>query len=241
MSVDSLLEQNLPQSIMSEERSNELFEFIKERFREKADSPIEQHKEAILGRRPVGRESLAQQEDDGVLHHVLLGQLQRPDTDTPPAHIRGGQDAVAAPDCYDDHRGRVPEQATGAQGLGRCPVAPLPSLVPSVGVVYGQQLPATAKLWVFQTLLLLELYEKMFSTRELHERAHIHHATTITLMRRGRSLIANQRRIRLPTRVATRNIARGSRLRRGRPTLRTNGGITGSRTRRRDAPRMRPS
>lgn len=46
-----------------------------------------------------------------------------------------------------------------------------------------------AKLWVFQALILLELYEKMYSTRELHERAHIHHATTITLMRRGRSLI----------------------------------------------------
>ena len=46
-----------------------------------------------------------------------------------------------------------------------------------------------AKLWVFQALLLLELYEKMFSTRALHERAHIHHATTITLMRRGSSLI----------------------------------------------------
>jgi len=36
---------------------------------------------------------------------------------------------------------------------------------------------------------LLELYEKMYSTRALHERAHIHHATTITLMRRGSSLI----------------------------------------------------
>lgn len=47
--------------------------------------------------------------------------------------------------------------------------------------------PAT--LWVFQALLLLELYEKMYSTRALHERAHIHHATTITLMRRGSSLI----------------------------------------------------
>lgn len=46
-----------------------------------------------------------------------------------------------------------------------------------------------AKLWVFQTLLLLELYEKMYSTRALHERAHIHHATTIQLMRRGSSLI----------------------------------------------------
>ncbi|KAL6717158.1 hypothetical protein ACLMJK_005073 [Lecanora helva] len=46
-----------------------------------------------------------------------------------------------------------------------------------------------AKLWVFQTLLLLEIYEKMYSTRVLHERAHIHHGTTLTLMRRGSSLI----------------------------------------------------
>ena len=46
-----------------------------------------------------------------------------------------------------------------------------------------------AKLWVFQALLLLELFEKLYSTRPLHERAHIHHATTLTLMRRGSSLI----------------------------------------------------
>lgn len=45
-----------------------------------------------------------------------------------------------------------------------------------------------AKLWVFQTMLLLELFEKMYSTRELHERAHVHHATTIALMKRGGSL-----------------------------------------------------
>lgn len=47
----------------------------------------------------------------------------------------------------------------------------------------------TAKLWTFQTMLLLELFEKMYSTRDLHERAHIHHATTLTVMRRGSSLI----------------------------------------------------
>lgn len=46
-----------------------------------------------------------------------------------------------------------------------------------------------AQLWVFQSLLLLEVYEKMYSTRALHERAHIHHGTTLTLMRRGGSLI----------------------------------------------------
>ncbi|KIW14957.1 hypothetical protein PV08_07744 [Exophiala spinifera] len=49
------------------------------------------------------------------------------------------------------------------------------------------------KLWVLQTLLLLEVYEKMNSTRLLHERAHIHHATTINLMRRGTTLIETQK------------------------------------------------
>lgn len=46
-----------------------------------------------------------------------------------------------------------------------------------------------AKLWVLQTLLLVEVYEKMYSTRTLHERAHIHHDSTLTLLRRGSSLI----------------------------------------------------
>ena len=46
-----------------------------------------------------------------------------------------------------------------------------------------------AKLWVFQALLLIEVYEKMYATRALHERAHIHHDATLTLMRRGSSLV----------------------------------------------------
>lgn len=45
-----------------------------------------------------------------------------------------------------------------------------------------------AKLWIFQALLLLEVHEKRYSTRALHERAHIHHDSTLTLMRRGSSL-----------------------------------------------------
>ncbi|RMZ90690.1 hypothetical protein DV736_g2067, partial [Chaetothyriales sp. CBS 134916] len=46
-----------------------------------------------------------------------------------------------------------------------------------------------AKLWVFQALLLIEVYEKMYATRALHERSHIHHDSTLTLMRRGSSLL----------------------------------------------------
>ncbi|KID66034.1 Transcription factor, fungi, partial [Metarhizium hybridum] len=34
-------------------------------------------------------------------------------------------------------------------------------------------------------LLLIEVHEKMYSTRFFHERAHIHHGTTLALMRRG--------------------------------------------------------
>jgi hypothetical protein len=45
------------------------------------------------------------------------------------------------------------------------------------------------QLWVAQTLLLLEFYEKQWSTRRFHERAHIHHASTLTLLRRGSPLV----------------------------------------------------
>lgn len=53
-----------------------------------------------------------------------------------------------------------------------------------------------AKLWVFQSLLLLEIYEKTLSTRQMHERAHIHSATMINLMRRGTTLIGDEESVR---------------------------------------------
>ncbi|KAI1127856.1 fungal-specific transcription factor domain-containing protein [Nemania abortiva] len=44
-------------------------------------------------------------------------------------------------------------------------------------------------LWVAQALLLVEFYEKMYSTRKLHERGHIYHCVTLNLLRRGSPLI----------------------------------------------------
>ncbi|TPX08248.1 uncharacterized protein E0L32_001856 [Thyridium curvatum] len=44
-------------------------------------------------------------------------------------------------------------------------------------------------LWVAQALLLLEFYEKLYSSRKLHERSHIYHSATLTLLRRGSPLI----------------------------------------------------
>ncbi|ANZ73608.1 BA75_00464T0 [Komagataella pastoris] len=48
-----------------------------------------------------------------------------------------------------------------------------------------------AKLYVIQSLLLLEWYEKNCSTRRIHERGHLHHGTTINLLRRTPSLGGN--------------------------------------------------
>ncbi|KAK9324497.1 fungal-specific transcription factor domain-containing protein [Lipomyces orientalis] len=46
-----------------------------------------------------------------------------------------------------------------------------------------------AKIWIIQSLLILEVYEKTMSTRKFHERAHIHHGTTLQLIRRGSTLV----------------------------------------------------
>ncbi|KFA77777.1 hypothetical protein S40288_00525 [Stachybotrys chartarum IBT 40288] len=46
-----------------------------------------------------------------------------------------------------------------------------------------------ASLWVVQALLLLEFYEKLYSSRRFHERAHIYHPAFMTLLRRGSPLI----------------------------------------------------
>lgn len=46
------------------------------------------------------------------------------------------------------------------------------------------------RVWILQSLLLLEIYEKALATsRQLHERAHIHHGATLQLIRRGATLL----------------------------------------------------
>ncbi|KAK9470056.1 fungal-specific transcription factor domain-containing protein [Dipodascopsis tothii] len=47
------------------------------------------------------------------------------------------------------------------------------------------------KIWIIQSLLLLEVYEKTMATRRFHERAHIHHGTTLQLIRRGSILFGS--------------------------------------------------
>ncbi|KAK9452597.1 fungal-specific transcription factor domain-containing protein [Dipodascopsis uninucleata] len=49
------------------------------------------------------------------------------------------------------------------------------------------------RVYIIQSLLLLEVFEKSMSTRRFHERAHIHHGTTIQLIRRGSTCLGNSR------------------------------------------------
>lgn len=190
MSVTNLLDQNLPESVISEEKSNEIFEFIKERFHENGHAPVERQRESILeGDRNddshmlsrkmmqayIGSYWLHFSDQVPILHKPTFSPEKMPNL------LLIAMMTIGAA-CLDKAHGQKVTKA-GAHLSNflawhlRWEMFQDPNCRPP------------AKLWVFQTLLLLELYEKMYSTRELHERAHIHHATTITLMRRGRALI----------------------------------------------------
>ncbi|KAL2167765.1 hypothetical protein VTG60DRAFT_825 [Thermothelomyces hinnuleus] len=190
MSVTNLLDQNLPESVISEEKATEIYEFIKERFHENGHAPVERQREAILeGDRHDDSHMLSRKMMQAYIGSYWLHFsdqvpiLHKPtfSPDKTPNLLLIAMMTIGAA-CLDKAHGQKVTKA-GAQLSNflawhlRWEMFQDPNCRPP------------AKLWVFQTLLLLELYEKMYSTRELHERAHIHHATTITLMRRGRALI----------------------------------------------------
>ncbi|KAB5572511.1 fungal-specific transcription factor domain-containing protein [Coniochaeta sp. 2T2.1] len=190
MSVTNLLDQNLPESIISNEKSEEIFEFIKERFHENGHAPVERQRDSIIdGDRNDDTHMLSRRmmqmyigsywfhfsDQIPILHKPTF----QPDK-TPNLLVIAMMTIGAA--CLDKSHGHKLTKA-GAK------LSNFLAWHLRWEMFQDSNCRPPAKLWVFQTLLLLELYEKMYSTRELHERAHIHHATTITLMRRGRALI----------------------------------------------------
>lgn len=190
MAVTNLLDQNPPESIISDEKSAEVYEFIRERFHENGHARVEAQRDAILeGDRSDEKHMLSRKMMQAYIGSYWLHFsdqipiLHKPTFSpekTPNLLLIAMMTIGAA--CLDKAHGQKVTKA-GAELSNflawhlRWRIFMDPNCWPP------------AKLWVFQSLLLLELYEKMYSTRELHERAHIHHATTITLMRRGRSLI----------------------------------------------------
>lgn len=190
MSVYNLLEPNMPEASMSDERSQDLFDFIKDRFHGNESAELRDTKEFIIsGDRNKSDHMLSKR-----MMQAYIGAFWRHFNRQMPIVHKPSFSANKTPTilllaimaigaaCLDKTRGTEVTQA----GV-RVSNFLVTHLRWEVFMDPGFRPPA--KLWAFQALLLLELYEKMCSTRELHERAHIHHATTITLMRRGRSLI----------------------------------------------------
>ncbi|KAG8425145.1 hypothetical protein J3458_001877 [Metarhizium acridum] len=192
MSVTNLLDENSPETNISDQRSQEIFDFIKDRFHEHDVPPAERSRDNILeGDREQDNHMLSCRMMQAYLgsywYHFSdqLPILHRPtfSSDTTPNLLLLAMMTIGAA-CLDRTYGQ--QVLTAGAKLSNFIARHL-----RWEVFMDVNFRPPAKLWVFQTLILLELYEKIFSTRELHERAHIHHATMITLMRRGRSLIGN--------------------------------------------------
>ncbi|PVH86009.1 hypothetical protein DL98DRAFT_603740 [Cadophora sp. DSE1049] len=190
MAVTSLLDTTLPETVLSEEKSHQIVDLIKERFNETDHAPVARQKEALLeGDRSDDNHLLSRKmmqtyigsywyhfsEQVPILHKPTFSP------DKTPNLLLIAMMAIGA-SCLDKVHGYEVTQA-GAE------LSNFLAWHLRWEIFSDYHFRPPAKLWVFQALLLLELYEKMYSTRALHERAHIHHATTITLMRRGSSLI----------------------------------------------------
>jgi len=191
MAVASIVDQNLPEATISDDKSAEIYDLIKDRFHENGQTPIERQREQIL-------EGDRTQDD-----HMLSKRMMQAYIGSYWLHFSDQVPILHRPTLSPDKTQNLLLIAMMTIGAACLDKKTHGTEVTKAGSQLSNFLawhlrweifmdPAfrpPSKLWVFQTLLLLELYEKMFATRELHERAHIHHATTITLMRRGRSLV----------------------------------------------------
>jgi len=190
MAVNNLIDTTLPESQLSEEKRRQLLELIESRFHEVNQSPVERKKSDFLG---------GDLEDN---HHVLSLHMMQAYIASFWVHFHPQMPILHRPTFSADN---CPDlmllaiMALGASCLERSHGFDLTQECSQLSnflawhlrweIFMNTDFQPPAKLWIFQTLLLLEIFEKMYSTRKLHERAHIHHATTLTLMRRGSSLI----------------------------------------------------
>ncbi|KAG9258858.1 fungal-specific transcription factor domain-containing protein [Emericellopsis atlantica] len=190
MAVNNLLEQNVPEADISEEKCQELFDLIRDRFHEKDEAPIDRRRDSILdGDRSVENHMLSKRMMQAYIgsywYHFSeqLPILHKPtfSPNSTPNLLLLSMMTIGAALLDRTHGTKVVKAGAKLSNFLAW------HLRWEIFQDVGARPPA--KLWIFQALILLELYEKMYSTRELHERAHIHHATTIQLMRRGRALI----------------------------------------------------
>ncbi|KAF2662379.1 hypothetical protein K491DRAFT_176350 [Lophiostoma macrostomum CBS 122681] len=190
MAVNSILDTTLPESVLSEEKRKDLLDLIIGRFNETDHAPVKKQKEDLLE---------GNKDDD---HHVLSLHMMQTYISSYWVHFHPQLPILHKPTF---NATSCPEllllsiMCLGASCLEKSYTFEVTQACSALSnflawhlrweIFMDADFRPPAKLWVFQALLLLESFEKMYSTRPLHERAHIHHATTLTLMRRGSSLI----------------------------------------------------
>ncbi|KAH6864120.1 hypothetical protein CC77DRAFT_1006251 [Alternaria alternata] len=190
MAVHSILDTTLPESALSEDKRKDLLDLIHLRFNETDHAPVKKQKEDIMeGDKDDSRHVLSLHmmqtyiSSYWVHFHPQLPILHKPtfNASTCPELLLLAIMCLGA-SCLEKNYGQETTQACAQ-------LANFLAWHLRWELFMDADFRPPAKLWIFQGLLLLEVFEKMYSTRPLHERAHIHHATTLTLMRRGSSLI----------------------------------------------------
>ena len=190
MSVTSIVEPLQAEAVLLKDKWQQLIQLIENRFNETDHAPVRRQKEALFtGDRENNDHVLSLSMMQTYIgsywchFHPQMPILHRPtfSADKSPNLLLVAIIAIGA-SCLDKAHGLQVTQA-GAE------LSNFLALHLRFEIFKDKDFIPPATLWVFQALLLLEVYEKMYSTRMLHERAHIHHGTTLTLMRRGSSLI----------------------------------------------------
>jgi hypothetical protein len=189
MAVSSLIDTNMGQLALSEERRQELLDLIDTRFNDASHAPVRKRDDLLDGDRENDRHVLSLNMMQTYiasfwLHfHPQMPILHKPTfqaNNAPPLLVLVIITLGAS--CLEKTHGY--EVTQSGAGLSAFLAWHL-----RWEIFMDADFRPPAKLWIFQALLLLEIFEKMYSTRPLHERAHVHHATSLTLMRRGSSLI----------------------------------------------------
>jgi hypothetical protein len=189
MAVSNLIDTNMQQMALSEERRQEILDLIDTHFNNTSHAPVRKREDLLDGDRENDRHVLSLNMMQTYiasfwLHfHPQMPILHKPTfqaNNSPPllllVIITLGASCLEKTYGYEVTQSGADLSAFLAWHL-------------RWEIFMDADFRPPAKLWVFQALLLLEIFEKMYSTRPLHERAHIHHATSLTLMRRGSSLI----------------------------------------------------
>ena len=191
MSVTSILDNTeRSQYIMSEEKRSELLTMMKHQFIERPHDAVKKRKDSVF-------EGDVDSED-----HILSLNMMHTYIGSYWYHQHAQLPILHKPTFSADKTPSLLLLAVIAIGAATLDKAYGTSLTDSAAefanfviwhlrweIVRYSDFRPPAKLWVFQALLLIETYEKMYATRALHERAHIHHDSTLTLMRRGSSLL----------------------------------------------------